>query len=123
MRSVGVPQQPDQVILRAEGDDDVLDRVVQAQRLQGAHLGPDHLGVAGHGELQVKVLSAAERPQRHLAVPARGVVTIYAIASRAVLVIIGDEGLDITRLHRESQTTLDTIRKLIADDAPPPKTP
>jgi len=46
-----------------------------------------------------------------------GSVTIYAIAARAVLVIIGDEGLDTARLHRESQTTLDAIRKLITEDA------
>jgi uncharacterized protein len=51
-----------------------------------------------------------------------GSVTIYAIATRAVLVVIGDEGLDTTRLHRESQPTLDAIRKLIGEDAPPAKT-
>jgi uncharacterized protein len=47
-----------------------------------------------------------------------GSVTIYAIAARAVLVIIGDEGLDITRLHRESQPALDAIRTLIVEDPP-----
>jgi predicted regulator of Ras-like GTPase activity (Roadblock/LC7/MglB family) len=45
-----------------------------------------------------------------------GSVTIYAIAARAVLVVIGDEGLDTTRLHRESQPTLDAIRKLIDEE-------
>ena len=50
----------------------------------------------------------------------RGSVTIYAIATRAVLVVIGDEGLDTARLHRESQPTLDAIRKLIDEDPPPP---
>jgi uncharacterized protein len=49
-----------------------------------------------------------------------GSVTIYAVAARAVLVVIGDEGLDTTRLHRESQQTLDAIRKLIDEDPPPP---
>jgi uncharacterized protein len=48
-----------------------------------------------------------------------GSVTIYAIATRAVLVVIGDEGLDTGRLHRESQPTLDAIRKQI-DEPPPP---
>jgi uncharacterized protein len=47
-----------------------------------------------------------------------GSVTIYAIATRAVLVIIGDEGLDTTRLHRESQATLDAIRTLIVEEPP-----
>jgi len=39
-------------------------------------------------------------------------VTIYAIGTQAILVIIGDEGLDTARLHRESQTALDAIRAL-----------
>jgi predicted regulator of Ras-like GTPase activity (Roadblock/LC7/MglB family) len=47
-----------------------------------------------------------------------GSVTIYAIGTQAVLVIIGDEGLDTARLHRESQATLDAIRALIADNSP-----
>src|SRR6185437_9301828 len=47
-----------------------------------------------------------------------GSVTIYAIGSQAVLVIIGDEGLDTAKLHRESQAALDAIRVLIADDSP-----
>lgn len=47
-----------------------------------------------------------------------GSVTIYAIAARAVLVIIGDEGLDTNRLHRESQPALNAIRTLIVEDPP-----
>ena len=49
-----------------------------------------------------------------------GSVTIYAIGAQAVLVIIGDEGLDTAKLHRESQTALDSIRALIADSASAP---
>lgn len=44
-----------------------------------------------------------------------GHVAIYAIGSHAVLVLIGDEGLDIARLHRESQATLDAIGTLLAN--------
>jgi anthranilate phosphoribosyltransferase len=40
-------------------------------------------------------------------------VTIYAIGDQAVLVLIGDEGLDTARLHRESQVALDAIGALI----------
>jgi predicted regulator of Ras-like GTPase activity (Roadblock/LC7/MglB family) len=47
-----------------------------------------------------------------------GFVTIYAVGVQAVLVIIGDEGLDTAKLHRESQAALDAIRALIADDSP-----
>ncbi len=48
-----------------------------------------------------------------------GSVTIYAIGSRAVLVLIGDKGLDTVRLQRESQVTLEAIRALITEDTPP----
>lgn len=44
-----------------------------------------------------------------------GHVVIYAIGTRAVLVLIGDEGLDVPRLHRESQPTLDAINALLTD--------
>ena len=47
-----------------------------------------------------------------------GYVAIYAIGTRAVLVVLGDEGLDTTRLRRESQAALDAIKALIADGAP-----
>jgi predicted regulator of Ras-like GTPase activity (Roadblock/LC7/MglB family) len=46
-----------------------------------------------------------------------GSVTIYAIGTQAVLVIIGDEGLDTGKLHRESQAAVDAIRTLIADSS------
>jgi uncharacterized protein len=46
-----------------------------------------------------------------------GYVVIYAIGAEAVLTLIGDEGLDVTRLHRESQATLEAIGTLLADPA------
>jgi uncharacterized protein len=52
-----------------------------------------------------------------------GSVAIYAIGSQAVLVIIGDEGLDTVRLHRESRAALDAIRTLIADNSLHAKAP
>jgi hypothetical protein len=57
------------VVLLVERDQDVLDRVVQPQRLHGPHLGPDYLGIAGRGDIQVEVLPAAERAKRHPAFP------------------------------------------------------
>jgi predicted regulator of Ras-like GTPase activity (Roadblock/LC7/MglB family) len=47
-----------------------------------------------------------------------GFVTIYAIGAQAVLVVMGDEGLDTVKLHRESQAALDAIRSLIANSSP-----
>jgi uncharacterized protein len=42
-----------------------------------------------------------------------GYVAIYAVGAAAVLVLIGDEGLDIARLHRESRTAVDNIEALL----------
>ena len=42
-----------------------------------------------------------------------GRVAVYAVGTTAVLVLIGDEGLDIARLHRESRATIDSISKLL----------
>jgi predicted regulator of Ras-like GTPase activity (Roadblock/LC7/MglB family) len=44
---------------------------------------------------------------------AGGYVAIYAIDAAAVLVLIGDEGLDVARLHRESLTTVAAIGTLL----------
>src|ERR1700689_2704872 len=42
-------EQPDQLVLLAQRDQDVLDLVVETQGLHGAHLGPDDLCVASGG--------------------------------------------------------------------------
>ena len=43
-----------------------------------------------------------------------GYVAVYAIGASAVLVVIGDEGLDVTRLHRESTATREVIEALLS---------
>lgn len=43
-----------------------------------------------------------------------GYVAIYAIGAAAVLVLLGDEGLDIARLHRESRSAVEAIETLLA---------
>ena len=42
-----------------------------------------------------------------------GYVAIYAVGAKAVLVLIGDEGLDIQGLHRESLPALEAIGTLL----------
>src|ERR1700761_2418938 len=69
VRSVVLREQADQVVLGTEGDEDVLDLVVEPERLDRAHLGPDHLGVARRGEVEVEVLTAAHGAEGHAAVP------------------------------------------------------
>lgn len=46
-----------------------------------------------------------------------GYVAVYAVGTSAVLVVIGDEGLDVARLQRESSATRDAIEALLSDPA------
>lgn len=46
---------------------------------------------------------------------AGGYVAVYAIGTRAVLVVIGDEGLDVTKLQRESPAAREAIEALLSD--------
>jgi uncharacterized protein len=43
-----------------------------------------------------------------------GYVALYAVGASAVLVLIGDEGLDIARLHRESRAAVENIEAVLA---------
>ena len=47
-----------------------------------------------------------------------GYVAIYAVGSTAVLILTGDEGLNIARLHRESRAAVDRIETMLAGAAP-----
>src|SRR5690606_40104391 len=55
----------DDVVLPGQGDEDVLDLVVETEAVHGAHLRAHHLGVAGGGDLQVHRLGTAEHAERH----------------------------------------------------------
>ena len=43
-----------------------------------------------------------------------GYVAIYAVGSTAVLILTGDEGLNIARLHRESRAAVNRIETMLA---------
>jgi len=42
-----------------------------------------------------------------------GIVAVYAVGTSALLVVVGDEGLDVVRLHRESRPTVEAIEVLL----------
>ena len=43
-----------------------------------------------------------------------GYVAIYAVGTTALLVVVGDAGLDTTRLHRETRTTIESLEQILA---------
>ena len=79
---------------------------------------PDNLAALAATALALSQRLASEAGQgtlREAAIRSSGGhVAIYAVGSTAVLVLIGDEGLDVARLHRESRATVDSIEKLLA---------
>lgn len=64
------------------------------------------VGVTGRGTLCQAVTHAS-----------RGHVALYAIGDVALLAVIGDEGLDISRLHQQSQPTLGRLRMILTEDS------
>ncbi|WP_018653548.1 roadblock/LC7 domain-containing protein [Actinomadura flavalba] len=44
----------------------------------------------------------------------RGHIVVYALASKALLVVLGDEGLDVPRLHLRSRPTVERLSQLFA---------
>ena len=78
---------------------------------------PDNLAALAATALAVAQRLASEAAQGTLRETVTrssgGYVAVYAVGAAAVLILIGDEGLDITRLHRESRAAVDSIEKLL----------
>jgi uncharacterized protein len=78
---------------------------------------PDNLAALAAAALAVDQRLAREAGQGTLREAVTrssgGYVAIYAVGNSAVLVLLGDEGLDVTRLHRESRAAVESIEKLL----------
>jgi uncharacterized protein len=80
-------------------------------------LDPDNLAALAATALSVAQRLASEAGQGTLRETVTrssgGYVVVYAVGARAVLILVGDEGLDIARLHRESRATVESMEKLL----------
>jgi predicted regulator of Ras-like GTPase activity (Roadblock/LC7/MglB family) len=78
---------------------------------------PDNLAALAAAALAVAQRLASEAHQGTLREAVTrssgGYVAIYAAGAAAVLILLGDEGLDIARLHRESRAVVENIEKLL----------
>jgi len=45
-------------------------------------------------------------------------VVVLAVNDRALLTVVGDDGLDVTRLQREVHLTLENLAKILESDTP-----
>jgi hypothetical protein len=86
-------------------------------RSDTAGASPDNLAALSAPALAVAQRLAREAGQGQLRETmihsSGGYVARYAVGQAAVLILIGDEGLDISRLHRESRATVESIEKLL----------
>ena len=82
-----------------------------------AELDPDNLAALAAASLGLAQRMSAEAGQGTLREATTrssgGVVAIYAVGASALLVVVGDRGLDSARLHRESRPTVESIEVLL----------
>ncbi|MCI3930937.1 roadblock/LC7 domain-containing protein [Streptomyces sp. AN091965] len=66
--------------------------------------------------LSQRMVAMTERGALHRAVSygSRGCAAVYAVGDNALFVVLGDEGLDLDRLHRASQPVLKRIDTILA---------
>ncbi|MFJ1972128.1 roadblock/LC7 domain-containing protein [Streptomyces sp. NPDC087903] len=56
--------------------------------------------------------------RRTVAYGSHGCAAFYAVGDTALMVVLGDEGMDVERLHTASQPALDRIDAILTEKAP-----
>ncbi|KAB2343682.1 dynein regulation protein LC7 [Actinomadura rudentiformis] len=90
-------------ILIASDTDEVRPDVLAALAAAALGLGKSTGKEVGMGELREVVTRCQS-----------GHIVVYAIADSALLVILGDEGLDVARLHLESRPAVVRLRETLS---------
>jgi uncharacterized protein len=91
-------------------------------RADTADINPEYLAAMAAAALGLAHRMAAEvgKGTLHEVVTrsSGGYVATYAVGATALLVLVGDAGLDSVRLHRESQVTIRNLQILLAGGEP-----
>jgi predicted regulator of Ras-like GTPase activity (Roadblock/LC7/MglB family) len=78
-----------------------------------ADIDPDNLAALAAASLGLAQRMAAEAGKGTLREATTrssgGIVAVYAVGASALLVVVGDAGLDSARLHRESRPTIEAL--------------
>lgn len=73
------------------------------------------LAAAGLGLARTTTAAVGQGTFRqHVVHSSGGYLAVYAVAEDALMVVLGDEGLNITRLHQKSQPTIERIGSILA---------
>lgn len=87
-----------------------------------ATIDPDNLAALAASTLGIAQRMAMEAGQgmlrEALTSSSGGHVATYAVGGQALLVVVGDAGLDLARLFRESRVTIENLRHLLTRTGP-----
>jgi predicted regulator of Ras-like GTPase activity (Roadblock/LC7/MglB family) len=82
-----------------------------------ADVDPDNIAAMASAMLSVARTMAAETRRGTLQEATTrgsgGYIATYAVGASALLVVVGDTGLDLTQLYRESRATVENLRRLL----------
>jgi predicted regulator of Ras-like GTPase activity (Roadblock/LC7/MglB family) len=82
-----------------------------------ADVDPDNIAAMASAMLSVARTMAAEARRGTLQEATTrgsgGYIATYAVGNTALLVVVGDPGLDMTLLYRESRATIENLRRLL----------
>ncbi|WP_406864692.1 roadblock/LC7 domain-containing protein [Streptomyces sp. HUAS MG47] len=77
------------------------------------------LAAAGLGLARRTALESARGTLRQtVTYGSKGCAAVYAVGDTALMIILGDEGMNVDQLHRASQPTLDRIGALLTEQTP-----
>lgn len=101
----------DGLLLAADTDDVLEPEGLAAMAAASLGLSRQTTVVVGHGTFrQAAVYSSG------------GYLAVYAISQDVLMAVLGDEGLDLERLHRETQPTIERIGTIMAAAQAEPQT-
>ena len=95
----------DGLLIAADTEDAIEPNGLAALAAAGLGLARRTVGATGRGALR-----------RTVAYGNRGCAAVYAVGDTALMVVLGDEGLDVERLHLESQPMLTRIGAILTGE-------
>ena len=95
----------DGLLIAADTADSIDPEGLAALAAAGLGLARRTVGATGRGSLR-----------RTVAYGNRGCAAVYAVGDTALMVVLGDEGLDVERLHLESQPMLSRIGAILTGE-------
>jgi predicted regulator of Ras-like GTPase activity (Roadblock/LC7/MglB family) len=97
----------DGMLIAADMADNMDPEGLAALAAAGLGVARRTVGAAGRGELR-----------RIMTYGSHGCTAVYAIRDIALMVVLGDEGLNTEHLHRESRAAVDRIGSILLGSAP-----